>query len=173
MSPKKQKVIVGTVVAAVLIVPSAGIALASVSSAGEVDPAADYEPAERWILSDWQPSREKIQARKLAEQAKYTPAYAKSYAKQIMKKKYGWGDAEFRSLVQLWNLESDWDYQAENPSSGAYGIPQSLPAGKMKSAGKDYLENPEPQIRWGLKYISDTYGSPSAALGFHNGNNWY
>src|SRR5690606_6681407 len=55
----------------------------------------------------------------------------------------------------------------------SYGIPQSLPGSKMASAGKDWRTNPETQIRWGLKYIKDRYGSPSRALSFHRGHNWY
>ncbi|MFN8124964.1 MAG: hypothetical protein U0R64_00410 [Candidatus Nanopelagicales bacterium] len=108
-----------------------------------------------------------------ATAATYTPAYAKSYAKSYMKKKYGWGAGEFSALVEMWNLESQWDYRAENATSGAYGIPQALPADKMASHGKDWRTNPEPQIRWGLAYISSTYGSPSAALSFWHANNWY
>jgi|ERR1022692_270942 hypothetical protein len=76
----------------------------------------------------------------------------------------GWGDsANQNALVNLWNGESGFDTTATNPSSGAYGIPQSLPASKMASAGADWKTNPATQIKWGLTYIRDTYGSPSAA----------
>lgn len=63
----------------------------------------------------------------------------------------------------LWNGESGWRWNATNPSSGAYGIPQSLPADKMASAGSDWRTNPATQIKWGIDYIASTYGSPSAA----------
>lgn len=105
--------------------------------------------------------------------AKYTPAYAKAYARKYMKQKFGWGDGEYHALVTLWTRESNWDHTAENPTSGAYGIPQSLPADKMASEGRDWRTNPEPQIRWGLKYISEVYGTPSATVAFWNANNWY
>jgi hypothetical protein len=76
----------------------------------------------------------------------------------------GWGDSANQSaLVSLWNGESGFDTTATNPSSGAYGIPQSLPGSKMASAGADWKTNPATQIRWGLTDIKDTYGSPSAA----------
>ncbi len=103
----------------------------------------------------------------------YTPAYAKSYAKKYMKQQYGWGEGEYRALVSLWQRESGWDYTATNASTGAYGIPQSLPAAKMSSEGDDWRTNPEPQIRWGLKYIKSTYGSPSATVSFWDSNGWY
>ena len=43
-----------------------------------------------------------------------------------------------------------WNYQG----SGAYGIPQALPASKMASAGADYMTNPATEIRWGLGYVA-------------------
>ena len=36
-------------------------------------------------------------------------------------------------LYDLWEQESTWNVYAENPASGAYGIPQSLPGDKMAS----------------------------------------
>ena len=66
-------------------------------------------------------------------------------------------------LLDLWNRESGWVYDAENPSSGAYGIPQALPGSKMASAGADWATNPATQIKWGLGYISSVYGTPCGA----------
>lgn len=76
---------------------------------------------------------------------------------------YGWSTADFNCLVALWNKESKWNPNAYNASSGAYGIPQALPASKMATAGTDYRTNYKTQINWGLSYISSRYGSPSAA----------
>jgi hypothetical protein len=66
-------------------------------------------------------------------------------------------------LLDLWNRESGWVYDAENPSSGAYGIPQALPGSKMASAGADWQTNPATQIKWGLTYITQVYGTPCGA----------
>ncbi len=76
---------------------------------------------------------------------------------------YGWDAGEFTCLVGLWNAESGWSWSATNPSSGAYGIPQSLPGWKMASAGSDWLTNPATQITWGMDYIRSMYGSPCKA----------
>ncbi|MFJ4787182.1 peptidoglycan DD-metalloendopeptidase family protein [Streptomyces sp. NPDC088794] len=91
-------------------------------------------------------------------------ASAKAYAKGMLGQ-YGWGPSEFPALEKLWTGESGWRWNAENKSSGAYGIPQSLPGSKMASAGADWRTNAATQIRWGLGYIHDRpdYGSPSAA----------
>ncbi|WP_288766952.1 ubiquitin-like domain-containing protein [uncultured Varibaculum sp.] len=75
----------------------------------------------------------------------------------------GWSESDFACLVNLWNRESGWNSRAENRSSGAYGIPQSLPANKMASAGADWRTNPATQIRWGLDYIAGRYGNPTKA----------
>jgi hypothetical protein len=66
-------------------------------------------------------------------------------------------------LYDLWQQESGWNVYADNPSSGAYGIPQSLPGDKMASAGADWATNPTTQIIWGLGYIKSVYGTPCAA----------
>jgi murein DD-endopeptidase MepM/ murein hydrolase activator NlpD len=92
---------------------------------------------------------------------------------RIMAADRGWGAGQFSCLVSLWNRESGWNYRATNPSSGAYGIPQSLPAGKMASAGSDYRTNPVTQIKWGLDYIADRYGTPCGAWGHSESSGWY
>lgn len=85
----------------------------------------------------------------------------------------GWGTDQYSCLETLWQRESGWNHTAENPSSGAYGIPQSLPGSKMASAGSDWRTNPATQITWGLGYISGRYGTPCAALGHSNSVGWY
>ncbi|WP_437772378.1 hypothetical protein [Arthrobacter sp. KNU40] len=100
------------------------------------------------------------------------PSGAQAYAASILPS-YGWGQGEMSALITLWNKESDWRTTATNSSSGAYGIGQSLPAEKMASEGADWQTNYQTQIRWGLNYIKERYGSPSAAWSFHLAHNWY
>ena len=99
-------------------------------------------------------------------------AAAQAFAKSILWA-YGWTQAQFPPLQALWNQESGWRWNALNPSSGAYGIPQALPASKMASAGADWRTNPATQIRWGLGYIKARYGSPAAAEGHELAYHWY
>ncbi len=75
-------------------------------------------------------------------------------------------------LLDLWNRESGWVYDAEN-ASGAYGIPQALPGSKMASAGADWQTNPRTQIKWGLGYITQIYGTPCGAWNFELANGYY
>jgi Transglycosylase SLT domain len=69
--------------------------------------------------------------------------------------------------------ESGWDVTAVNPSSGAYGLGQALPAIKMAPYGADYLTDPVTQIRWALAYMDERYGSPDSAQAFWEANGWY
>ena len=83
------------------------------------------------------------------------------------------GHKQFGCLNNLWKYESEWNHQATNSSSGAYGIPQALPGSKMASAGSDWKTNPFTQVKWGVEYINDRYGSPCNAWAFFQRNNWY
>jgi hypothetical protein len=98
---------------------------------------------------------------------------ARGIARQIAASQYGWGDGEFACLNSLWAKESGWNYQATNPSSGAYGIPQALPGSKMGAYGSDWRTNPATQIKWGLHYIDGRYGSPCSAWSTAQSKGWY
>ena len=86
---------------------------------------------------------------------------------------FGFGADQFGCLDSLYTRESNWSITADNPSSSAYGIPQALPGEKMSSAGADWATNPVTQIRWGLGYIQDRYGSPCGAWGHSESHGWY
>lgn len=90
-----------------------------------------------------------------------------------MLSQFGWSQDQFNPLNLLWTRESGWRWNATNPSSGAYGIPQSLPADKMASAGSDWKTNPATQIKWGEGYIKDRYGSPAGAWAHSQQTGWY
>jgi hypothetical protein len=86
---------------------------------------------------------------------------------------FGWSQAQFPYLNWLWNAESGWNKYAQNPYSGAYGIPQALPGAKMATAGPNWRSNARTQIRWGLRYIRGTYGSPRRAWAHEVAYGWY
>ncbi|PPF28826.1 hypothetical protein C5C18_00410 [Rathayibacter tritici] len=104
-----------------------------------------------------------------------SPAEAQAYARTAVGR-FGWGsDQVDRCLIPLWNGESGWRWNALNVSSGAYGIPQALPASKMANSGADYQTNAATQIDWGLSYIKNSYGSPCNAWSSWNSRSphWY
>jgi len=94
-----------------------------------------------------------------------------TYAKQLLAK-YGWS-GQWNSFNALEMSEAGWNVSATNPSSGAYGLPQALPASKLASAGADWRTNGDTQLNWMMDYIKGRYGSPDAAWSFHQKNNWY
>lgn len=96
----------------------------------------------------------------------------KDYARQQVAAR-GWAASEFTCLDQLWEKESNWNYKALNPSSGAYGIPQALPGNKMATKGPDWQTNPNTQIDWGLDYIAGRYKVPCAAWQHSIDTDWY
>ena len=85
----------------------------------------------------------------------------------------GFGGDQMNCLIWLWNRESGWRTNAYNASSGAYGIPQSLPGSKMANYGADWRTNYQTQVMWGLIYIQGRYGAPCAAWAHSEAVNWY
>lgn len=88
-------------------------------------------------------------------------------------KQAGIPESWFNGLNSIIQQESGWRVNATNPSSGAYGIPQSLPGNKMASAGSDWRTNPITQLKWMYSYIKGRYGSLQNALSFRAANGWY
>ena len=105
--------------------------------------------------------------------AAITPSGSPEQVAERMLSQFGWSSSQFSCLQPLWEHESGWSVTAENPSSGAYGIPQALPAAQMASAGADWQTNAATQIRWGLTYIQGRYGSPCGAWAHEEADNWY
>jgi SLT domain-containing protein len=79
---------------------------------------------------------------------------------------------QFGCLDQLWEAESGWNPNAQNPTSTAYGIAQFLDS-TWASTGIAKTSDPYRQIDAGLIYIENRYGSSCAAWDFHKANNWY
>jgi len=73
----------------------------------------------------------------------------------------------------LVSRESGWRVNATNRSSGAYGLPQSLPGTKMASAGADWQTNPVTQLRWMTSYVNARYGGFCQANAFQAAKGWY
>lgn len=88
-------------------------------------------------------------------------------------KQAGIPESWFNGLNSIIQQESGWRVNATNPSSGAYGIPQSLPGNKMASAGSDWRTNPITQLKWMYSYIKERYGGLQNALSFRAAHGWY
>jgi hypothetical protein len=114
-----------------------------------------------------------VSAMSRSVEAARKPLGAKRFAKEMMATEYGWGEGQYKCLNRLWTKESNWNYQARNPRSGAHGIAQALPASKMEKVGTDWRTNPITQIQWGLLYVSERYDTPCAAWNKFRRSNFY
>jgi hypothetical protein len=101
--------------------------------------------------------------------ARLTP---RQIARKLLRS-YRWSWRQFKYLNWLWDRESGWNVHANNPFSGAYGIPQALPGSKMASAGPNWRTSARTQIRWGLGYIRNVYRSPRRAWNHELAVGWY
>jgi len=141
---------------------------------------ADREKQASRSTDDRRPVADRTKARALSNASgkavtkteDLSSADPRDLAKALMPQ-FGMSASEFGCLDNIWSQESGWNVHAANPSSSAYGIPQALPGSKMASAGPNWQDNAETQIRWGLGYIRDRYGSACAAWSYKQGAGWY
>ncbi|MEU6483199.1 lytic transglycosylase domain-containing protein [Streptomyces sp. NPDC046887] len=125
------------------------------------------EKAEREDAKERSSRSEIRSSSSFAPQSSYSVSEVQAMARQMVP-----GD-QFQCFSNIVDHESTWNYKASNPSSGAYGLVQALPGSKMASAGADWQTNPATQIKWGLGYMNERYGSPCGAWSFWQANNWY
>ena len=109
----------------------------------------------------------------VAQQSAAEPSGSAQQVAGQMLSQFGWSSSQFSCLEPLWERESGWSVTAQNPSSGAYGIPQALSGSLMASAGPDWQTDAATQIRWGLTYIQGRYGSPCGAWAHEEADGWY
>lgn len=146
--------------------PSASEPKEEVKAEAEAKPEVKEQPKEE--------AKPEVKAQAPAQQAQPVQATTSAHEafNQVVAEK-GISQTEANHWAELIRRESNWNITATNPRSGAYGLPQSLPANKMASEGSDYLTNPVTQLRWMEKYVSDRYGSFAEAINHHNQKNWY
>ena len=161
---------------------------AALSASGALDAASGLSQAEL-AAREQRASRSAGDRRQAADSAKarslsnasgvavtktqdLTVADPKTLTRALMPQ-YGLDPGQFDCVDNIWSQESGWNVHADNPSSSAYGIPQALPGSKMASAGPNWADSAETQIRWGLGYISGRYGSACSAWSFKQSHGWY
>jgi serine/threonine protein kinase len=79
---------------------------------------------------------------------------------------------QYSCLIILWERISSWNVYAEG-KSGAYGIPQAKPGDAMAASGPDWRTDAATQVKWGLSYIKETYGTPCGAWQYEESNGSY
>jgi len=86
----------------------------------------------------------------------------------------GFPASEWGALQNLLNGESGFRHTAQNPSSTAYGMFQFLDS-TWATVGGSKTSDPALQSQYGLQYIKQRYGTPSAAWAFWQSQSphWY
>lgn len=128
--------------------------------------AAEKAAAEK-VAAEKKAAAERAAASRSETRTPVVTGDAKAIARSMM------NETQFQCFSNIVTRESGWRVNATNPQSGAYGLMQALPAGKMASAGADWRTNPATQIKWGLSYMNSRYGSPCQAWAFWQKNHWY
>ena len=139
----------------------------------EIDRVVTTEPVEAVVIRGTGDPSDIAVALATADRKTGTKTGNKKYAELYINQEFGWGEKQFACLETLWFRESNWNHKAKNPTSGAYGIPQSLPGRKMATFGDDWKTNPVTQIKRGADYIEKRYDTPCDALDFFYARNWY
>jgi len=85
------------------------------------------------------------------------------------------GGGQWPAFYQLEMREAGFNPFARNPSSGAYGIPQALPPGKLPpdAFSSDPMTAAFSQLLWMIGYIRDRYVNPAGAWAHEQAFNWY
>jgi hypothetical protein len=105
---------------------------------------------------------------------------------------HGWSTgAEWDAIFAIEDEEAGFNPKAKNPSSGAWGMAQSLghnyAGGPAANGVNEYggqgltaaqsqlasLGDPTYQAVWMMNYIASRYGDPIAAQAFHKASGWY
>ena len=144
-----------------------------VSVPGDLEPnwPTLIEMSDRSLVMAWDMLMVSVMIQKV-EKARSAEG-ARGVGREIAKESYGWGARQYGCLDALWTKESNWNYRARNPRTGAHGIPQALPATKMEVVGTDWRTNPVTQIQWGLRYIDIRYETPCKAWAKFKRSNYY
>ena len=90
--------------------------------------------------------------------------FAKRYTRQKLKEA-GFGLEDWKALNSLIIKESQWNYEAQNPKSSAYGLFQILNMPPGTSIEK--------QVEKGISYITKRYGTPVEAYKHQLEKGWY
>ena len=82
-----------------------------------------------------------------------------------------WGEEQWNAFWQIIQKESGWKVTAQNPTSSAYGLCQTMLS--LHEVGENFMTDGQEQLRWCIDYIDERYGTPLQALAFWNANNWF
>jgi hypothetical protein len=144
-------------------------AAADAQAAAEAQAAADAKAAEEAAAKS--AAAAKPAASSTPADSGSAPAASGSFQDYALSQ-LGGDSGEMSCLESLWGKESQWNPDAQNPSSTAYGIPQFLDS-TWAGTGIAKTSDGYRQIDAGLIYIDSRYGSPCGAWSHSKSTGWY
>lgn len=97
------------------------------------------------------------------------PSYTGGGSKEEWLTAAGIDPSDWTYVDFIVSKESGWNPNAVNPSSGASGLVQALPCGKVPGSCFDPIDN----LRWANSYASDRYSGWKGAYEFWINNYWW
>lgn len=97
------------------------------------------------------------------------PLYSGGGSKEEWLTSAGIAESDWAYVDYIVNHESGWNPNAVNASSGASGLVQALPCGKVPGS----CFNPVDNLKWADSYAKGRYGSWEGAYNFWVSNNWW
>lgn len=101
--------------------------------------------------------------------ASATPHYTGGGSKDEWLRASGIAESDWGYVDYIVNRESGWNPNATNASSGASGLVQALPCGKVPGS----CFNPVDNLKWANGYAVGRYGSWAQAYSFWTSNHWW
>lgn len=105
----------------------------------------------------------------VSSSAPSAPLYNGGGSKDEWLRASGIAESDWAYVDYIVNRESSWNPNAVNKSSGASGLVQALPCGKVPGSCFDPVDN----LKWADGYAKDRYGSWAQAYAFWTNNHWW
>ena len=154
------------------IVPQTFVAPASLDPTilerGTYTASTEEEVELRRVAREAEAKRKAEEARK-NQLTSATPKYSGGGSKDDWLRASGIAESEWGYVDYIVQKESSWNPNAVNKSSGASGLVQALPCGKVP--GNCF--NPVDNLRWANGYAKGRYGSWEQAYSFWTKNHWW
>ena len=98
-----------------------------------------------------------------------SPLYTGGGSKDEWLRASGIAESDWGYVDYIVSKESSWNPNATNASSGASGLVQALPCGKVPGS----CFNPVDNLKWANGYAVGRYGSWAQAYAFWSSNHWW
>lgn len=98
-----------------------------------------------------------------------TPTYSGGGSPAEWMAAAGIAESDWGYVDYIVSKESSWNPNAVNSSSGASGLVQALPCGKVPGS----CFNPVDNLKWADGYAKNRYGSWAGAYNFWTSNHWW